>query len=90
MEVDGAEVRQLAENLGGLLAACQAVDARQESVKLHHFPKHLELAAWRPFDWLLDEKDQPGTVIAFWEDYLETLVAGGLPAAVAAFIEGTT
>lgn len=89
LEVDGAEVRQLAENVGGLLAACQAVDARQESVQLHRFPKHLELATWRPFDWLLAEEDQPAAVIEFWEQYLEILVAGGLPAAVAAFIQAT-
>ena len=86
LEVDGAEVRHLAGNVGGLLAACQAVDARHEAVRLHHFPKHLELAAWHPFEWLLHEADQPGAVTAVWEQYLETLVAGGLPAAVEAFI----
>ena len=90
LEVDGAEVRHLADNVGGLLAACQAVDARKQATRVHQFPKHLELAAWRSFDWLLAEEDQPGAVISLWEEYLETLVDGGLPAAVAAFIEATT
>ena len=89
LEVDGAEVRQLTDNVGGLLAACQAVDAREQGTRVHRFPKHLELAAWRKFDWLLEEEDQPAAVTAFWKEYLDTLVAGGLPAAVAAFLLAT-
>lgn len=87
LEVDGAEVAPFLENRGGLFAACQAVDARHDGqVQLHRFPRHLELARWRPFDWLLDEPDQDAAIEAFWDGYLETLSLGGLSPAVAAFI----
>ncbi len=89
LEVDGAEVTPLLENAGGLFAAFQAVDTRAGEVRLHRFERHLELALWRPFDWLLGAPDQNSELENFWTLYLQTLVEGGMPAAVAAFIAAT-
>ncbi len=87
LEVDGDEVARFLDNSGGLYAACQAVDARKGEVQLFRFERHLELACWRPFSWLLDAKDQGEALVAYWQEYLDMLAAGGLPAAVEAFIE---
>lgn len=87
LEVDGAEVGPFKDNLGGLWDACQAVTANSPGqIRLYPFPRHVELACWRSFDWLLGEDDQPGAMTAFWESYLKALSAGGIPEAAAAFI----
>jgi hypothetical protein len=85
MEVNGSYVRPFTENAGGLLDACRAVEAQSETIQLHHFEQHVELAEWRDFDWLLSEEDHALALARFWAGYLRALTDAEVPAAIVAF-----
>jgi hypothetical protein len=85
MEVSGARVAAFDDNVGGLLDACENAAENSEGIKLHRFEAHVELAAWRSFDWLLAQGDQRRALERFWFDYLDALVTWDVPAHVEAF-----
>ena len=86
MEVSGARVADFDQNAGGLLDACENAAENSEGIKLHRFARHVELAAWRSSDWLLEQRDQRRALEGFWFDYLDVLVRWDLPARVDAFV----
>lgn len=85
LEVNGEHVTQFEEGAGGLLEACRAAETADDELKLHRFDRHVELACWRDFDWLLEQPDQALALKRFWAGYLRQLTAAGIPAAVTAF-----
>ncbi len=86
LEINGGAVAAFKDNAGGLRAACEAA-AGSEELQLHRFAEHVELAAWRSFDWLLGQPDQRLALERFWLGYLDLLVTAELPTRIAAFVQ---
>jgi hypothetical protein len=87
LEVNGAHVASFRRDDGGLRPACEAAaKASQKRLGLYVFEKHVELAEWRPFEWLLGQPDQRKALRDFWASYLELLSAAGVAEAMDEFI----
>lgn len=85
LEISGEPMHAFEEGEGGLLEACRAVEAASDEIRLRRFARHVELARWRPFDWLLEQPDQPLAIKRMWAGYLRALADARLPAAAGAF-----
>ena len=90
MEVIGEPLEAFFDDAGGLLGAWQAAAHDTAEIRINQFATHVELAAWRPFEWLLPAKDHGRELISFWEEYLDALVAHDVEGATAAFHEALT
>jgi len=88
LEVNGEHVADFRDNVGGLLESWKAVTAQDEGIRFHDFGRHVELAEWRDFQWLLGQPDQVLALKRFWAGYLRTLGAASVPAAGVAFARG--
>jgi hypothetical protein len=86
LEVDGTAIDRYERNDGGLRDAFEAVDREAGRIRRHRFARHVELAEWRSFEWLLEQADQAAALERFWLEYLDGLARGGVPACVDAFI----
>lgn len=87
LEVNGAQVASFKRDDGGLRPACEAAaKASDERLGLYLFDKHVELAEWRTFEWLLGQPDQGKALSGFWTGYLDLLSAHGVGEAMDAFI----
>jgi hypothetical protein len=87
LEVDGDAVRRLDADAAGLKQAFERAAAGPGQIRVHRFERHVELAHWRDFDWLLGQDDQPAALTGLWAVYLEFLEQAELPAAVQRFID---
>ncbi|MFH2010960.1 MAG: hypothetical protein ABI333_30450 [bacterium] len=88
LEVNGDWVKPFKRDVGGLRPSWEAAaKMSQGRVGLYLFDKHVELAEWRPFDWLLESPDQPAAILEFWRGYLRHLAEHGVAEAIDAFIE---
>jgi hypothetical protein len=86
LEINGPQVARFEDNVGGLAEACQVAAERSSNLSLHRFERHVELARWRPFRWLLGEPDQRLALERFWIGYLDDLAATDLPRKLEAFV----
>jgi hypothetical protein len=87
LEVNGAYVKSFREDAGGLRPACEAAaKASDKRLGLYLFDKHVELAEWRSFDWLLGQQNQRRALTRFWTGYLDLLSANGVGEAMDEFI----
>lgn len=87
LEVNLEWVAPFEAGVGGLREAFEAAArASHGAIGLHRFEAHVELAEWRPLEWLLAEADQRGELGRFWASYLEHLAAHGVLPAVEAFL----
>jgi len=87
LEVNGDYVKSFRKDTGGLRPACEA--AAKSSAKrlgLYLFDKHVELAEWRSFEWLLGQENQRKALTRFWTSYLDLLSASGVGEAMDEFI----
>ena len=87
LEVNGPYLAQFNEGAGGLLKACEQVAEQHQELGLHRFDTHVELALWRPGDWLLEQPDQAQALEQLWAGYLQTLAGAGVHKAVRAFTD---
>lgn len=87
LEVNGAHVASFKRDEGGLRPACEAAaKASDKRLGLYLFDKHVELAEWRSFEWLLGQPDQRKALTGFWTGYLDLLSAHGVGEAMDAFV----
>lgn len=87
LEVDGAAMRLLEGNIGGVLDAFESLARHHGHIQLYRFDKHVELAEWRSFSWLLAQEPQARALEDFWGEYLAALEAADLPQKVEEFIQ---
>ena len=87
LEVNGAYVASFRRDDGGLRPACEAAAKGSDSrLGLYLFDNHVELAEWRPFEWLLGQPNQLKALTRLWAGYLDLLHAHGVGEAADEFV----
>lgn len=87
LEVNGGYVASFRKDEGGLRPACEAAaKGSDKRLGLYLFDKHVELAEWRPFEWLLGQPNQLKALTGLWAGYLDLLHKHGVGEAMDEFI----
>lgn len=87
LQIDGEWVHDWAEGAGGLRVAMdRAARDSEERLGVYRFDEHVELAEWRSLEWLLEQPDQAGALLAYWESFLELLARAEIPEAIDGFL----
>lgn len=93
IELDGAAAEAFERDLCGLRTVAEGVCGDDDELKVLRFEggegpsSHVELAAWRGFEWLLAQRDQRLALERFFIGTLDKLVASGLVPRLLRFLE---
>jgi hypothetical protein len=90
LELDGQAASAFEADQGGLRSVCEGIAGEHDELsvlRVGQEPAHVELAAWRSFEWLLAQRDQRLALERFFIGTLDKLVSAGLPACLQRFLE---